>query len=92
MQVAVFARVKRDGVAYYPAPVEFTREAALGVPANDPLIVLDFEDAQRLADELWAAGVRPAQGKQSEGVTGAQGKHLEDMRAIAFGKLMLQAP
>ena len=75
-----------------------------GRPPDHPLIVhvvdaaqaqrwgvLDAR-AQRLMDELWTAGLRPTQGKQSEGVTAAQGRHLEDMRAIAFAKLEVAKP
>ena len=59
---------------------------------HSPSFRMWHTDAQELMDSLWSAGLRPAQGKQSEGVTAAQGRHLEDMRAIAFGKLNMQAP
>ena len=58
----------------------------------EPTFTLSDEDAQRLMDDLWNCGLRPAQGRQSEGVTAAQGRHLEDMRTIAFGKLNMAAP
>ena len=53
---------------------------------------LDQDTAQRLIDDLWNGGLRPTQGKQSEGVTAAQANHLQDMRAIAFAKLRIDQP
>jgi len=49
-------------------------------------------EAQGLVDSFWQSGIRASQGKQSEGVNGAQGRHLEDMRAIVFSKLNITAP
>ncbi len=48
--------------------------------------------AQRLIDSLWTCGLRPTQGRQSEGVTLAQARHLDDMRSIAFAKLKIERP
>jgi hypothetical protein len=59
---------------------------------QEPTFTLDLAEAQRLMDELWNCGCRPTQGKQSEGVTAAQGRHLEDMRALAFTKLNVERP
>ncbi len=52
-----------------------------------PLFQLGPDEAQALIDQLWDCGLRPTQGKQSEGVIASQARHLEDMRAIAFAKL-----
>lgn len=49
-------------------------------------------EAQQLMDDLWACGLRPAAGRHSEGVTAAQDRHLQDMRAIAFAKLEIERP
>jgi hypothetical protein len=57
-----------------------------------PSFTLPPERAQRLMDMLWDAGMRPTQGKQSEGVTAAQARHLDDMRTICFSKLNIAAP
>lgn len=59
---------------------------------EQPSFTLGREDAQRVMDDLWAAGLRPTQGQQSEGLTAGQARHLEDMRAIAFAKLDIDAP
>lgn len=59
---------------------------------HSPTLGLFPERAQELMDELWNAGLRPTQGKQSEGVTAAQSRHLEDMRAIAFERLKVEKP
>lgn len=57
-----------------------------------PILTILPDRAQQLIDDLWGAGLRPTQGKQSEGVTAAQARHLEDMRSIAFGKLNMEKP
>jgi hypothetical protein len=57
-----------------------------------PLFEISSEGAQRLIDALWQCGLRPTQGKQSEGVTAAQARHLEDMRALTFAKLGIERP
>lgn len=57
-----------------------------------PMMQLHPESAQSLMDELWNAGFRPTQGKQSEGQVDAIGSHLKDMRAIAFAQLRLEKP
>lgn len=59
---------------------------------HPPTVEMRPEDAQRLMDDLWHAGLRPTQGKQSEGVTAAQQAHLNDMRAIVFAKLEIEKP
>lgn len=58
----------------------------------EPTFRIPAESAQRLMDDLWAAGFRPTEGRQSEGVTVAQSRHLDDMRAIAFAKLNIEKP
>ena len=57
-----------------------------------PFLQLTNPEAQKLADQLWSAGIRPSQGHNSEGVTAAQERHLTDMRAIAFAKLNIDTP
>jgi hypothetical protein len=59
---------------------------------SEPFVRMNPAEAQELADSLWAAGIRPSQGKQSEGVTAAQARHLEDMRQLAFAKLNVEKP
>jgi hypothetical protein len=59
---------------------------------HSPSFRLHVSEAQARMDSLWTAGLRPAAGKQSEGVTAAQGRHLEDMRALAFAKLNVATP
>lgn len=87
-QQAIAIRIRHNnrvvaGFTYQDVPKgSFTEPSARMTP----------EDAQFLADALWAAGIRPSQGKQSEGVTAAQGRHLEDMRALAFHKIGVERP
>lgn len=65
------------------------REAGMYVA---PAVHLDRAAAQALANSLWEAGIRPAQGQQSEGLVSAQSAHLADMRHIAFARLELSKP
>ena len=98
MQARAFADFTSDSVSIYlrdggaPLKAVFTEEKVTQGTFTDPTFRLMGGEAQALADSLWSAGYRPSQGKQSEGVTAAQGRHLEDMRAIAFDRLKVVAP
>lgn len=52
--------------------------------AADPFMRLKLDEAQRLMDELWDAGLRPSQGAGSAGAMSATERHLEDMRRLVF--------
>lgn len=90
-KIAIYARIKRDGKNAYPKEIVWEEQPS-GLPVDTPLLSLSSEDAQRLMDELWQAGLRPTQSKQSHGAFDAQGQHLADMRAIAFAKLKVNRP
>ena len=47
--------------------------------------VVEFEEAQRLMDALWQAGVRPTDGTGSTGQLAATQAHLADLRRLVFG-------
>lgn len=49
-----------------------------------PFLRLSEEDAQRLVNALWDAGVRPSRAKGSAGQLDAVNRHLEDMRKLVF--------
>ena len=53
----------------------------------DSTMSLPMPTAQILMDELWRCGIRPTEGTGSAGSLAATERHLEDMRAIAFGSL-----
>ena len=57
-----------------------------------PFISLKPESAQKLADELWNAGVRPTQSLQSVGASEATGRHLNDMRAMVAKLAKVELP
>lgn len=47
-----------------------------------PMMSIDIEDAQRLVDALWDAGLRPSEGTGSAGSLAKTEAHLSDMRAL----------
>jgi len=53
---------------------------------NSSLFRLGYNDAERLMDDLWAAGVRPSNNVGNEGALSATKNHLEDMRKLVFDK------
>lgn len=54
---------------------------------HEPCARLRIDDAQQFMDELWRAGIRPAEGAGSAGAMTAAQAHLADMRTIALGAL-----
>ena len=65
-------------------------DAKEGIEADVKPFRLSTDEAQVLFDQLWDCGLRPAENKAAE--YRAQAKHLEDMRALAFGKLGVAKP
>lgn len=57
-----------------------------------PALSMDMRAGQELMDALWVVGLRPTEGTGSAGSLAATQSHLMDMRAIAFGKLMINLP
>lgn len=49
---------------------------------HSPVIGIGPTSAQLLMDDLWRCGLRPSEGAGSAGAFHAQGRHLDDMRAI----------
>lgn len=52
-----------------------------------PAAILSLSEAQRLMDELWNCGIRPAEGAGSAGQMAATERHLQDLQRVAFGAL-----
>jgi len=79
-QFWLIQRNQMSGKIYYGKTVEMIEAEDKGeyYPAT---FMLDEEEAQIFFDELWRDGHRPTEIKESGG---AQSKHLEDMRRIAF--------
>lgn len=97
MEIRAFANPAWDGVDLYGKDdngfvVGLTFEKHEEGAYVPPFTRLEARNAQLLIDSLWNAGLRPTQGKQSEGVVSAQARHLEDMRAITFAKLNMERP
>lgn len=51
---------------------------------HEPALRLQPDEAQQLMDQLWMAGLRPAEGAGSAGQMAATQKHLEDLRTLVF--------
>lgn len=73
-----------DGTACAEPPTFRPREDGEFVA---PTMVINFDAAQVLMDDLWAAGIRPTEGAGSAGSLLATERHLNDMRAIVGRKL-----
>ena len=70
-----------DGHIAVGKPVEMVNLVDDGASYFDPTFILCEENAQLFIDELWNQGFRPSK-HDNDG--GAQEKHLQDMRKIAF--------
>lgn len=90
----LFAWAEGNGMRYSCPPIDvmtlFEKEPDARNFERRPTMMLEADQAQQLANDLWDAGIRPAQSKMSHGAFEAQGQHLNDMRAIAFGNLALK--
>ena len=91
-------RVYNDTIAFYlikklgdnrliAENVEFTKEINPVSRIDNCSFELDNEDAQILMDNLWNCGLRPTQGRQSEGLASAQSANLKDLRTVLFNEL-----
>jgi len=54
--------------------------------SHESLFELEYRDAKRLMDDLWANGIRPSNDEGNEGALSATKGHLEDMRKLVFDK------
>jgi len=52
-----------------------------------PSLLLKEHELQKIADDLWAIGIRPSGSEGSIGQLDAVNRHLDDMRKIASKKL-----
>ncbi len=69
----------RRGVNLWVIDQDTTNDPAV---APDPDYVLTDSDAQVLMDDLWGAGVRPAEGSGSAGSLAATERHLKEVSAL----------
>jgi len=89
--VALYLRMQSVSCAvsstHLAKPLEFEeqpRERNQLNVAQAPTLRLWPDEAQRLMDELWQCGLRPAEGTGSAGALAATQRHLDDMRALVF--------
>jgi hypothetical protein len=82
--VSVYMRVVSPGgeTARYVNALALSDPQPLDAFVSEPTFQLDQRSAQRLMDELWHCGVRPAKDVGSVGQLAATERHLEDMRAM----------
>ncbi len=86
---------RRQGEKHSRAYLSLDCMAMVDVPEGmmPPVtLLLDATAGQALMDDLWACGLRPAEGAGSAGALAATQRHLEDMRTMAFQKMGLLAP
>ncbi len=76
-----------DGSLTVVTTMNVQRIAQGSAPPDGAGLSLRMDEAQRLVDELWDAGLRPSEGSGSAGSLAATQKHLLDMRMIAFAAL-----
>lgn len=55
-------------------------------------MVITPKEAQQLIDELWRLGLRPAGADSSANHLTALTNHLEDMRRLTFGHIVVPKP
>ena len=97
-QLEIYLRryVQHDGHTVQAYAVTSTEtELALDSCAyttSEPTWRLTDEAAQELMDALWAAGLRPVEGRGSAGQLAAVQAHLEDMRKLAFRSVLKENP
>ena len=96
LRIAARANFMVDGIDFYIVennPHERTRRIAKSIPmepldeaVSDPPAPfwLTHNNAKKLMDDLWNAGVRPTEMSATEGALAATKDHLADMRDIAF--------
>jgi hypothetical protein len=80
-----FGRYDNEGRFCYAKSMTFgAAQKDSNVEDVAPSMILSSYEAQILANQLWAAGIRPEQSGQSQGQFEAQSRHLEDMRTLVF--------
>lgn len=85
IDVFVGFRQEQTGKFYVANPVTYSVSSE-DASIQTPLLRLTKTEAQQLIDAMWNCGVRPTRGEGSAGSFDAQGRHLEDMRAIVFAR------
>lgn len=79
---------RSNGQLYIAAPIQLSEvDEGVNITTGAPAASLSQAEAQELMDELWRAGIRPAQGAGSAGQQAATENHLQDMRKLAFHAL-----
>ena len=80
--VEFYLRGDEGQAVYYAKPVTMASRESDAYMV-DPCFTMSDDDAQAFIDQLWRDGFRPTK-TESQGAYDAQGRHLEDMRRIAF--------
>lgn len=82
----------RSGNHYIVKPVELNSEPHdVQGPMADPTLNISHEEAQNLIDGLWDIGIRPSR-YHGSGETESMGKHINDLRKVAFKLLNIETP
>jgi hypothetical protein len=91
-RVKVYQYRERDGGHQFVTPVnEVTEQDRNTVAAGDlALLSLERDDAQKLVDALYAAGIRPTDARDRSSEIGALQANLQDLRRLVFGDYRLR--
>lgn len=70
-------------------PIYFTMSEHKPGIMRKPTFQLEMDEAQKLMQSLWEAGIRPNHGEGASGHLDSVKYHLEDMRKLVFNPLTL---
>ncbi len=89
--VQLYATQTQGGEIYIAQQLEFKSTGTKDrYQALASFLTISSNEAQRLMDDLWDAGLRPSEGTGSAGSLAATQKHLADMRTIVFKQLKME--
>jgi hypothetical protein len=87
VEIAVFGRLNNGDTKVAAVQWETIAESC----ELKPLLVIRKDHAQVLMDDLWNAGIRPTEGSGSAGAMRMAERHIQDLRAVAFKLLGIEA-
>lgn len=71
-----------NGMRRFAKPLEFVDVPEYQIV--EPMVRVEYQEAQMLMDELWNCGIRPTEGSGSAGSLAATERHLADLQKLVF--------